>query len=299
MKTHRQSYEQIRSEKTLIAVTGLKRKAFEELCEKFGACWQAHIAEYRLDGSPRQRRLGRKRADILPSDADKLFFILKYLKNNPLQEELAHDFAMPQPHANLWIHALLPVIRQTLKAMSLSPQRTSENLSEILDRYEYVLLDGTERRIERPQDAEEQKAVYSGKKKSPTAKNIVITAPDKRILFASTTAEGSAHDKTLTDDAGLLLSAPVVVLADSGFQGLSLGEAAILLPCKKPRGKARPEHHRRWNRVLARARVTVENALANAKTFRIVKDVIRLKTAELRDTVFEIACGLANLRLNH
>lgn len=134
-------------------------------------------------------------------------------------------------------------------------------------------------------------------KKTHTAKNVILCAPNKRILFASTTAEGSAHDKAILDDADLDLSARVLILADSGFQGFSVGKATVLLPCKKPRGKDHPAHHRQWNRCLARWRVTVEHALANVKTFRVVKDTIRLKTAVCRDTVFELACGLANLRL--
>lgn len=128
---------------------------------------------------------------------------------------------------------------------------------------------------------------------------MILCAPNKKILFATTTTEGSLHDKSILDDAGLELRAKVVILADSGFQGFSAGAATVLLPCKKPRGKDRPEHHRQWNRLFARVRVKVEHALANIKTFRIVKETIRLKSAECRDTVFELACGLANLRLLH
>jgi hypothetical protein len=102
----------------------------------------------------------------------------------------------------------------------------------------------------------------------------------------------------MADNAVFLLSAITILLADSGFQGLTLGEATLLLPCKKPRKKERPEHERQWNTFLARVRVIVENALANVKTFRIVKEVVRLKKAATRDLVMEIACGLANLRLS-
>jgi hypothetical protein len=136
-------------------------------------------------------------------------------------------------------------------------------------------------------------------KKACTAKNVIICAPNKQILFATTTSEGSAHDKSIADDAALDLSSKVIILADSGFQGFAAGAATVLLPCKKPRGKDHPEHHRQWNKRFARVRVKVEHALANVKTFRMVKEIIRLKSAECRDTVFEIACGLANLRLLH
>lgn len=129
---------------------------------------------------------------------------------------------------------------------------------------------------------------------------MILCAANKQILFATTTFEGSAHDKAIADDAALDFSSRVVILADSGFQGFSAGNATVLLPCKKPRGKDHStEHHRRWNRLFARVRVKVEHALANVKTFRIVKETMRLKTAECRDIVFEIACGLANLRLQY
>ena len=109
---------------------------------------------------------------------------------------------------------------------------------------------------------------------------------------------GSVHDKKMADQSGFSLSATTVLLADSGFQGLDIGAATVLLPCKKPRKKERPEHERQWNHFLAKVRVSIENAFANVKTFRIVKEVIRLKKPETRDRVMEIACGLANLRLD-
>jgi hypothetical protein len=168
-KQHRQNYAQIGTESKLLALTGLKRNAFAALCAEFGHHWQAYIAVYRLNGEKRQRRVSNKVTDVLPKDEDKLFFILKYLKTNPLQEELAHDFALSQAHANLWIHALRVVLRTTLKAMRLAPARNSAELSERLPEelvaYEYLLADGSERLIERPQDAAEQRAAYSGKKK--------------------------------------------------------------------------------------------------------------------------------------
>ncbi len=135
-------------------------------------------------------------------------------------------------------------------------------------------------------------------KKTHTEKNLVITAPDKRILYLGDSTDGSVHDKKIADKATFLFSAMIVLLADSGFQGFDIGEARLLLPCKKPRKKERPEHERTWNTFLAKVCVIVEHALANVKTFRIIKDVIRLKKSITRDMVMEIACGLANLRLS-
>src|SRR5207249_7657487 len=54
--------------------------------------------------------------------------------------------------------------------------------------------DGTERRIPRPKDADEQKSYYSGKKKGHTVKNVLLVNAVLLILFLSDTCEGSAHD---------------------------------------------------------------------------------------------------------
>ncbi|MDR1623670.1 MAG: transposase family protein [Tannerellaceae bacterium] len=50
----------------------------------------------------------------------------------------------------------------------------------LLDKCDDVLLDGTERPIERPQDTDRQKSCYSGKKTHNVKNNLLCTS-DKRI----------------------------------------------------------------------------------------------------------------------
>src|SRR4030081_3578865 len=59
--------------------------------------------------------------------------------------------------------------------------------------------DGTERRIQRPKDADQQKSYYSGKKKCHTVKNVLLV--DKRLIieFLSQTYPGTMHDKRIAD----------------------------------------------------------------------------------------------------
>ena len=59
--------------------------------------------------------------------------------------------------------------------------------------------DGTERRIQRPKDATQQKSYYSGKKKSHTVKNVVLVDQQLTIQFLSQTHAGSVHDKRIAD----------------------------------------------------------------------------------------------------
>ncbi len=132
MKNHRQSYAGISNDQTHQALTGLSREAFAELCSYFTHGWQ-ELHSFTLDGKPRQRQATTKTSDVLPTSENKLFFILKFCKTNPLQEELAHDFAIPQSHANKWIHTLLPVLSGTLYRMRQAPARDVRYLNEILE----------------------------------------------------------------------------------------------------------------------------------------------------------------------
>ena len=59
---------------------------------------------------------------------------------------------MTQPQANRWIHLLSDILRRTLKTLGELPDRNSKRLIHILQGCEEVLLDGTERPIQRPLD---------------------------------------------------------------------------------------------------------------------------------------------------
>jgi hypothetical protein len=101
---------------------------------------------------------------LLPLISDKLVFILSYLKNNPLQEYHGANFGMTQPQCNVWIHLLSGILVKTLKRLGELPDRNSLRMQHLLQECEDVLLDGTERPIQRPPDTNRQKSCYSGKK---------------------------------------------------------------------------------------------------------------------------------------
>ena len=64
--------------------------------------------------------------------ADKLLFILTYLKQNPIQEVQGQLFGMSQSNANKWIHLLHPVLNQALADQELLPARTADDLTAML-----------------------------------------------------------------------------------------------------------------------------------------------------------------------
>ncbi|OAV73745.1 hypothetical protein Barb7_02886 [Bacteroidales bacterium Barb7] len=55
------------------------------------------------------------KTDSLPAIENKLFFILVFMKTNPLQQHHAASFGITQPKANMFIHLFVPLLRKTLK----------------------------------------------------------------------------------------------------------------------------------------------------------------------------------------
>ena len=146
------------------SVVGLDLEKFKTLCLKFNLVLKAYESEYCINGEKRTRSPSSRKDFALKNTEDKLYFILIYLKNNPLQQTHASNWGMTQPKANVWIHYLLPILLQTLEIMQLVPEDTSENFEELLKDVNTLYLDGVERNIQRPKHKEEQKWHYSGKK---------------------------------------------------------------------------------------------------------------------------------------
>ena len=124
---------------------------------------------------PTVRWRGRK--GLLHRPEDKLLFILVYLKTYPLQVVMGELFRLSQPQVNYWIHRLLPVLRGPRRSRRSVRSGTPVTLpgAKPLPRAEpRLIIDGTERRRQRPKNPEKQALHYSGKKKTHSDKNVVI-----------------------------------------------------------------------------------------------------------------------------
>ena len=150
----------------LLSLTSLDVSEFESLLPSFKYHWDEYNSRYTLEGKLRERISYGRITSKLPMIGDKLLFILSYLKNNPLQEYHGATFGMTQPQCNEWIHLLSDILFKTLKALGEFPDRNSLRMEHVLAVCKNVLLDGTERPIQRPMDQDRQKSCYSGKKNS-------------------------------------------------------------------------------------------------------------------------------------
>jgi len=263
------------------------------LCTIFAEVWNEYTRQSEKDPS----KGGRK--PYLKTAEDRLFFILFYLKTYPLQEILGYLFDMSQSQANFYIDELSQVLKKTLQKTENLPVRLPADLLEKLAEEETqdLVIDGTERRKERPKDPVYQKRFYSGKKKAHTLKNNLIAGlDDRQIKYLSGTHEGKKHDKKICDEEKITVPVGSHLYRDSGFQGHELPAVTIYQPKKKPRGEELTLVDKVQNRLLAQVRVGVEHIIASVKRCRIVKEVFRNTRENYEDLVMELACGLHNFR---
>jgi hypothetical protein len=113
--------------------TSLTVEEFEILIPPFEAAFQAHMAVWCLDGTPRtNRRFSIYRTCPLATPEDRLFFLLTYLKTYTLQVVQGRLFGMGQSKANQWIHVLLPALLAALRELGDAPSRCLTALAQRL-----------------------------------------------------------------------------------------------------------------------------------------------------------------------
>jgi hypothetical protein len=117
----------------VLDLTSLTLAEFQQLVPPFEATFQAHMADWRLDGKPRTaRRYTTYQNCPLPTPAERLLFILVHLKTYPLQVVQGRLFGMGQSKAHQWIHVLLVVLRATLRGLGDAPSRSVQALAQRL-----------------------------------------------------------------------------------------------------------------------------------------------------------------------
>jgi hypothetical protein len=237
------TYETLKQKpKKLLALTGLARREFDELLPVFAKALAAAEAQTKPKPKKRQRAPGGGRKPGLGTVADRLLFILVYTKTYPLQVVQGQLFDMSQPSANEWIHALLPVLAAALDALGVMPEREGAQAARHERRQGEapdLIVDGVERRRQRPKDPKIQAIHYSGKKKGHFDKNVVVVnTRSKRVSFLSPTLPGSVHDKALADHAQIRYSKDTTLRSDLGLLGYAPEVKAHLQPKKSPRTRS-------------------------------------------------------------
>jgi hypothetical protein len=119
-----------------------------------------------------------------------------------------------------------------------------------------------------------------------------------RILYLSSSYEGSVHDKKICDEEPMSFPKGITLHQDLGFLGHAPEKVTVVQPTKKPKGKELTDQQKQDNRSKAAFRVIIEHAIGRVKICRIVKDKLRCWKYELKDMLMEICCALHNFRLS-
>jgi len=236
------TYDELKENpRKFVSFTSLTPKEFKVLLPGFE---RAYLKKYPQSqtkaGQARKRKAGGGRKGSLAGTEQKLLFALVYQKSYPLQSVMGELFGIGQSQANEWIHSLLPVLKQALDDLGYVPERDPQqfkNKEKEQKDATVSIIDGTERRRQRPKKAEKQALHYSGKKKIHADKNVVIaTAKKKRISFLSQTYPGKMHDKKMADTENISYPEQIALHKDTGFQGYEPNVRKLYQP-KKSLGK--------------------------------------------------------------
>lgn len=151
-----------------LSMTSLTVEEFELLHNTFESYCDDYFLYNTLQGKVRKKVCYQEQKNSsLKGSEMKLFFLLCYLKNYPLQQFHASYFEITQSKVSQFIKVLRPILEKTLTRMDLMPSSSSEELSAELKKYQVkeANMDATEREVNRSKDYEVQKDFYSGKKK--------------------------------------------------------------------------------------------------------------------------------------
>lgn len=161
---------EIRDDRQMRALTGLSQAQFAQLLPTFSEVYQAkRQADYEqaVQDGQRQRQAGGGRKSKLPTMADKLLFVLYYYKNYPTFDVLGTHFKLARSKAHTQLYLLSPLLHTTLVQLAMMPPREFKSVEELtlaLKGVDQIIIDATERTYRRPQDAQQQREHYSGKK---------------------------------------------------------------------------------------------------------------------------------------
>lgn len=161
--------EILNDDRQLRSLIGLGRDDFEKLSNEFSSCIKQNQLETRRKKTkkPRQRKIGGGRKSALGLPENQLVFILFYLKNYPTYDVLAFGFNISRGCAFSSVKRLLPILIQTQKNLKVLPKRTTDDpqiLLQLIESVDRILIDATERPVQRPPKKLNNKSIIVEKK---------------------------------------------------------------------------------------------------------------------------------------
>lgn len=293
----------IRDDRQAKALTGCTLAMLEELVPIFEQLFRDNLRASKPVRSEAQgRAYGGGRTGVLATIEDKLVFVLLYLKAYPTYDVLSAIFNLDRGPACRRVQQLLPVLEASLGRKIVLPARKITSIEEFYQKFpeaKDVLVDGTERPVQKPKDPKRKKKLYSGKKKTTTRKHVVVANPKRRILILGKSKTGRRHDKRIAERQQHLRYLPDDVTAwmDSGFAGAQAIHANSQICFRATKNHPLTESQKQHNRIVSTFRIPVEHAIGGMKRMKAAADIWRNKTGGMDDRVMLISAGLWNFYL--
>ena len=106
-------------------------------------------------------------------------------------------------------------------------------------------------------------------------KSQIIVDKETKKIICTHFANGKTHDFQLFKDADIELLSTIVILADSGYQGICKIHQNSEIPIKKSKNKELTAEEKEVNKALSSVRVLCENVIGMLKRFRILAEKYR------------------------
>ncbi len=281
------------------ALTGLSINEFEELIPDFSWNLTEYLVTRRTD---RIRKAGAGPKGKLPTPAHKLAAVLIYLKVYATFDVMGFILNLDRSNSCRDIHLYLKVLEKTLRRKLVLPARKITSIEEFFRLFpgaKDVFIDGTERRVQKPVSIKKRNKLYSGKKKTTTRKNLIVSDERRRIGVITVTKSGRRHDKRLVDKAHLIRSVPntVTIWTDTGFMGIQKEHNNCILPRKKTKKHPLTEDEKQENKLISGIRILAEHAINGMKRYKAAADIYRNRKPFIDDIMTLVCAGLWNYHL--
>jgi IS5 family transposase len=126
---------------------------------------------------------------------------------------------------------------------------------------------------------------------------LIIVDVETKEIIAIYQDKGSAHDFSIFKRSKITLHELLVLLADSGFQGIEAFHRASWIPFKRSKNNPLTNDQKNENKVLSSIRVCVEHTIRRIKRFKILSCRYRNKRKR-HGLRMALICGLYNYEIS-
>jgi hypothetical protein len=252
----------------------------------------------KLDRPGRKRAPGGGRKPML-IPLQEVLLTLVYLRHNVSHAVCGQLFGVSADVSENTFHAVIQALKAACPSERWDAQKhwLKGEPTWKPGEQDLLLVDSFETGVPRPSLPQQQRRLYSGKKKRHTLKTQVVADKMGEIVCIQPGHRGPTNDKMLylATQQDIRAGFPNArTQADLGY----LGVPGMLVPHRrKNRRKVKNEltdEQKEENRRLASVRVHVEHAIRRIKAWRILRDNYRLATG-LFATVAQATVGLVQL----